>query len=166
MSRLADAVFLIPRGHPAPSSRRPGKSTAAKLLPPDCPSFYSFEVLARPDVWEVKLSDAKHIEIGGNRRNLQLDCLRGVAILMVIMCHSVLFRLPYWDWRLVLSGWAGVDLFFVLSGFLISGLLFAEYRRGGTIRFRRFAIRRALKIYPAFYALVLLTVCLNLMSSD
>jgi peptidoglycan/LPS O-acetylase OafA/YrhL len=112
------------------------------------------------------LNDAKNVEIGGNRRNLQLDCLRGVAILMVILCHTILFRRPAWETPLVRSGWAGVDLFFVLSGFLISGLLFAEYRRSGTICFRRFAIRRALKIYPAFYALVLLTVLSKLINED
>jgi len=59
-------------------------------------------------------------------------------------------------------GWAGVDLFFVLSGFLISGLLFSEYRQNNSIRFGRFAIRRALKIYPAFYTLVLLTLFFRL----
>ena len=51
--------------------------------------------------------------------------------------------------------------FFVVSGFLISGLLFSEYRKTGGIRFRRFAIRRAVKIYPAFYAIVVVTVAGN-----
>src|SRR5256885_12127849 len=92
------------------------------------------------------------------RRNLQLDFLRGVAILLVILRHTVLFHVPGWEASLVQFGWAGVDLFFVLSGFLISGLLFSEYRQNGMIRFARFAVRRALKIYPAFYFLVLLTV--------
>ncbi len=92
------------------------------------------------------------------RRNLQLDFLRGVAILLVILRHTVLFHIPAWEASLVQFGWAGVDLFFVLSGFLISGLLFSEYRQNGMIRFARFAVRRALKIYPAFYFLVLLTV--------
>jgi peptidoglycan/LPS O-acetylase OafA/YrhL len=96
-------------------------------------------------------------------RNLQLDCLRGVAILLVICRHTILFRAPGWDALLVQFGWAGVDLFFVLSGFLISGLLFSEYQQNNSIRFGRFAIRRALKIYPAFYALVLLTLSIRLM---
>ena len=95
-------------------------------------------------------------------RNLQLDCLRGIAILLVICRHTILFRVPGWDALLVQFGWAGVDLFFVLSGFLISGLLFSEYRQNNSIRFGRFAIRRALKIYPAFYALVLLTLLIRL----
>jgi peptidoglycan/LPS O-acetylase OafA/YrhL len=50
-----------------------------------------------------------------------------------------------------------VDLFFVLSGFLISGLLFSEYKKRHTIDFKRFFFRRGLKIYPAFYAFLLLT---------
>jgi peptidoglycan/LPS O-acetylase OafA/YrhL len=44
--------------------------------------------------------------------------------------------------------------FFVLSGFLISGLLFAEYKKSASINFKRFLIRRGLKIYPSFYLLV------------
>jgi|GEM_PF-2404241 peptidoglycan/LPS O-acetylase OafA/YrhL len=43
-----------------------------------------------------------------------------------------------------------VDLFFVPSGFLISSLLFSEYKRYGRIDVKRFWIRRAFKIYPAF----------------
>ena len=104
------------------------------------------------------------VEIGQRHRNLQLDVLRGVAILMVLWCHTFMFRKAGWDAAMVGGGWAGVDLFFVLSGFLISGLLFAEYKKTGGVRFRRFAVRRALKLYPAFYALVLLTVAARLAS--
>jgi peptidoglycan/LPS O-acetylase OafA/YrhL len=52
------------------------------------------------------------------------------------------------------GGWVGVDLFFVLSGFLISGLLFTEYRRVGKLNILRFLIRRAFKIYPAFWIMI------------
>lgn len=82
----------------------------------------------------------------------RLDILRCIAVLLVLQSHS---ELPS---RLTLAGYAGVDLFFVLSGFLISGLLFAEYKQRQTINFGRFFIRRSLKIYPSFYALVLATV--------
>ncbi len=51
-------------------------------------------------------------------------------------------------------GSLGVDIFFVLSGFLVSGLLFGEYRKRGEISVSRFYIRRAWKIYPPFYALI------------
>lgn len=48
-------------------------------------------------------------------------------------------------------GWIGVDLFFVLSGFLVSGLLFKEYIKYGNIQIKNFLIRRGFKIYPIYY---------------
>ena len=51
-------------------------------------------------------------------------------------------------------GWLGVDLFFVLSGFLISNLLFSEYRQTQGISLRSFYLRRALKLYPGFYLML------------
>jgi len=59
-------------------------------------------------------------------------------------------------------GWIGVDLFFVLSGFLISGLLFVEYIAHGQLRLKLFLIRRGLKIYPAFYVLLIYAVVTRL----
>jgi peptidoglycan/LPS O-acetylase OafA/YrhL len=59
------------------------------------------------------------------------------------------------DNRVIQAGWVGVDLFFVLSGFLISGLLFDEYKRLGSIAFKRFMIRRMFKLYPAFYTMLI-----------
>ncbi len=53
-----------------------------------------------------------------------------------------------------------MDLFFVISGFLISGLLFQEYKRFGDIRLKTFWVRRGLKIYPAFYIYTLALVLL------
>jgi peptidoglycan/LPS O-acetylase OafA/YrhL len=61
----------------------------------------------------------------------------------------------YYAWWTRFGG-IGVDLFFVLSGYLISGLLFAEYKRTGNISVSRFLIRRAFKIYPAYFAMLLL----------
>ena len=90
-------------------------------------------------------------------RNHQLDVLRAIAVVMVMVCHSIALRKPTWDVALWRPGWSGVDLFFVISGFLISGLLFSEFRRTGQIHFARFFIRRGFKIYPAFYVLVCLT---------
>ncbi len=79
-----------------------------------------------------------------NSRNPSLDVLRGIAVLLVIFRH-------YPVSRVALGGWVGVDLFFVLSGFLISGLLFSDLTSNGSIALRRFYLRRGLKIYPAFY---------------
>jgi peptidoglycan/LPS O-acetylase OafA/YrhL len=84
-------------------------------------------------------------------RNSRLDVLRCVAVVLVIIHHGHVSPL------FTQVGWAGVDLFFVLSGFLISGLLFREYQKHGSIGFKRFFIRRGLKIYPAFYVFLILT---------
>lgn len=89
-------------------------------------------------------------------RNKRLDILRCIAVVLVLLCHADFHT------RLMTVGWVGVDLFFVLSGFLISGLLFAEYKKRGAIDFKRFLIRRALKIYPAFYLLLLATLAYQL----
>jgi peptidoglycan/LPS O-acetylase OafA/YrhL len=56
------------------------------------------------------------------------------------------------------GGWIGVDLFFVLSGFLISGLLFREYQKTGAVNVKRFFIRRGFKIYPSFWLMLIVTV--------
>ncbi|MBP9854063.1 MAG: acyltransferase [Candidatus Omnitrophica bacterium] len=96
-------------------------------------------------------------------RIMQLDILRAIAVLMVMGSHipEFLFQkttiltegLSLW----VHCGWTGVDLFFVISGFLVSGLLFREYIEYGKVDVLRFFIRRGLKIYPAFYFFLLLT---------
>jgi peptidoglycan/LPS O-acetylase OafA/YrhL len=84
-------------------------------------------------------------------RNKRLDILRFVAVVTVMIHHSGVSKF------FTRVGWTGVDLFFVLSGFLISGLLFSEYKRRETIDFKRFFIRRGLKIYPAFYTFLIVT---------
>jgi peptidoglycan/LPS O-acetylase OafA/YrhL len=56
------------------------------------------------------------------------------------------------------GGWIGVDLFFVLSGFLVSGLLFREHEKFGRISGKHFLVRRGFKIYPAFWLLIFATV--------
>ena len=78
-----------------------------------------------------------------------LDGLRALAVLAVLGVHSGL------SWAG--GGWAGVDVFFVLSGFLITALLLEEWQRTGAISLRRFYLRRALRLLPAL--LVFLAVC-------
>lgn len=60
------------------------------------------------------------------------------------------------------GGWIGVDLFFVLSGFLVSGLLFKEYEANKRISGGRFLIRRGFKIYPGFWFLILAAILVSL----
>jgi peptidoglycan/LPS O-acetylase OafA/YrhL len=71
----------------------------------------------------------------------------------------------WWDRLAVRPSWTGVDLFFVISGFLISGLLFSEFKKHGRINFGGFAIRRALKNYPTLYALVFGVMVIRLIHS-
>ncbi len=95
-----------------------------------------------------------------NTRVRQLDLLRAAAIFLVLGRHlpEAILKTSGWAgsclalWQK--SGWIGVDLFFVLSGFLVSGLLFKESIRYGKINLTRFFIRRGLKIYPSYYALI------------
>jgi peptidoglycan/LPS O-acetylase OafA/YrhL len=89
-------------------------------------------------------------------RLIQLDVLRFLAVVLVLGRHMSPFEealpepLRKFSFHWIQCGWAGVDLFFVLSGFLISGLLFREYQSYGQIRIFRFLVRRGFKIYPSF----------------
>lgn len=73
----------------------------------------------------------------------------------------VLFRHHHLLPVLEKAGWIGVDLFFVLSGFLVSGLLFQEYREFHTIAAGRFLARRGFKIYPLFYLYLMIAVAIE-----
>lgn len=76
-----------------------------------------------------------------------LDGLRAVAVALVLLHHSA-YRLT--------GGWIGVDLFFVLSGFLITTLLLQEWHHTGTINLKAFYVRRTLRLWPAFFAMLLI----------
>jgi peptidoglycan/LPS O-acetylase OafA/YrhL len=84
------------------------------------------------------------------RRRPGLDLLRALAIILVVVYHAGLFGfvLPYEVQRF---GWIGVDLFFVLSGYLIAGQLFARAASGKPLDISRFYERRALRILPAYF---------------
>jgi peptidoglycan/LPS O-acetylase OafA/YrhL len=100
-----------------------------------------------------------------SRRIPALDGLRAFAVTGVLFCHVS----NTWDWEQVAQsplsqpvsilcgwGWVGVDLFFVLSGFLITGLLYEA--KGGAGYFRNFYARRTLRIMPLYYGFLLLTL--------
>lgn len=91
-----------------------------------------------------------------------LDGLRGLAILLVLLFHvggAATDQLPWLtDW-----GWVGVDLFFALSGFLISGILLDSRERPNY--FRNFYMRRTLRIFPLYYAVLgLITFAIPLLT--
>jgi peptidoglycan/LPS O-acetylase OafA/YrhL len=77
-----------------------------------------------------------------------LDGMRALSILIVMGSHTISARIP---------GGLGVYIFFVISGFLIAHLMFAEVAKTGRIGLRNFYIRRALRLYPALIAFVAVT---------
>ncbi len=100
--------------------------------------------------------------VAGSGREIELDFIRGLAILLVLDFHApVHWMFSPFSWLgFPHFGWAGVDVFFVLSGFLVGGLLVKEWRLKGRIDGRRFLIRRGFKIWPQYYVflgLMLLT---------
>lgn len=84
-----------------------------------------------------------------------LDGLRGLAVAMVIWFHFARHH-DFWGHELLVGGWAGVDVFLGLSGFLITALLLDEKRMHGRLVVRSFWARRACRLLPAL--VLLLTV--------
>jgi peptidoglycan/LPS O-acetylase OafA/YrhL len=87
-----------------------------------------------------------------------LDGLRGIAILLVMAHHTQGY---FGQIGRTFNGWCGVDVFFVLSGFLITTLLVREQQRYGHFSFRRFYIRRFLRLMPVYYAFLLVALLCN-----
>jgi peptidoglycan/LPS O-acetylase OafA/YrhL len=84
-----------------------------------------------------------------------LDGIRGVAFLLVFFSHAGL--------RNIVPGGFGVTVFFVLSGYLITTLLRLEYEESGTIDLKAFYLRRAFRILPLFYVVLLAAILLRCM---
>jgi peptidoglycan/LPS O-acetylase OafA/YrhL len=82
-----------------------------------------------------------------------LDLLRALAIILVVIYHAGIMGFPL-PGRVHRWGWIGVDLFFVLSGYLIGGQLLADLAHSERVRLGRFYARRALRIMPAYFAVL------------
>lgn len=93
-----------------------------------------------------------------------LDHLRALAIILVFFFHYSIVSggQPEWLPNVASFGWTGVDLFFALSGFLISSQLFAQIKQGQYISFKQFFLKRVFRIIPAFLVTVGLYFCFPL----
>ena len=96
----------------------------------------------------------------------QLDGLRAVAVAAVVAIHSL--QVFDWSWSksFLTGGFAGVDLFFVLSGFLITSLLLEEWKETGQISVPRFYARRALRLLPALFVVVVAQACYSVATGN
>ena len=87
-----------------------------------------------------------------------IDSLRALAVLAVIIYHVDVNYLP--------GGFLGVDLFFVLSGYLISSLIIKEYRKTGSINLYNFYVRRARRLLPAVYFMITVGLIIMVMFNE
>jgi peptidoglycan/LPS O-acetylase OafA/YrhL len=90
-----------------------------------------------------------------------LDHLRALAIIMVFSFHYCIISNgePSWLNNISQLGWTGVDLFFVLSGFLISSQLFEEIKRTGGFSYKTFFLKRCFRILPAYWTVLAIYFC-------
>jgi peptidoglycan/LPS O-acetylase OafA/YrhL len=119
----------------------------------------------------ASIQGEKPAEMPTPHRILELDGLRGTAILLVIVCHYIadadhrpLGFVGDHLYTVLTVGWSGVDLFFVLSGFLIGGILLDA--RNSSNYFRTFYLRRVHRILPIYYLLIGLYVVVVVLSAS
>ena len=96
--------------------------------------------------WIYKLTDISNIKRISFRQDI--NSLRAIAVLAVVFYHAEL--------ELFKGGWLGVDIFFVISGYLISNIIISELNEG-TFSFKKFYLRRIKRILPVFYFISILT---------
>jgi peptidoglycan/LPS O-acetylase OafA/YrhL len=95
----------------------------------------------------IKITGARFdVKAASNRRLPGLDGLRAIAVIGVLLYHAGVGWLP--------GGFLGVDLFFVISGFLITSLLLSEARLAGRLSLRQFYLRRARRLLPALVVML------------
>jgi len=106
----------------------------------------------------AKVQDTAEANPGARFVFPNLDGLRAFAIMPVLAAHGA--------YGYITGGFLGVDLFFVLSGFLITSLLYRELRQAGSISYRNFYMRRALRLLPAMVCSLLLAGALWPLTAD
>ena len=97
--------------------------------------------------WIYKLTDISNIKRISFRQDI--NGLRAIAVLAVVFYHAEL--------NLFKGGWLGVDIFFVISGYLISNIIISELNEG-TFSFKNFYLRRVRRILPALFSTLLITI--------
>lgn len=115
------------------STARDGDATGLRAAP-------------RPSQLSRPSHPARPAQLSPSTRLSGLDGLRAVAVVGVLIYHAGVRWLP--------GGFLGVDLFFVISGFLITWLLIAERQQRGAIAIGRFYVRRARRLLPALFTMV------------
>src|SRR3984957_6287551 len=103
-----------------------------------------------PDGPAIPRRERRSAHVEGDRWRRDIQGLRGIAILAVVIYHA--------DPSLLPGGFIGVDLFFVISGFLITGLLMHELEERGTLSLRRFYARRIRRLLPMAFVVIAATV--------
>jgi peptidoglycan/LPS O-acetylase OafA/YrhL len=93
-----------------------------------------------------------------NNKFIGLDHLRALAISLVFLYHYSFYQHPAWFENFAGFGWCGVDLFFVLSGFLISNQLFEEWQKNLKISLGTFYLKRAFRILPPYFFVLLIYI--------
>ena len=101
------------------------------------------------------------------KRNTSIDGLRGISIILVLVDHFL-----YYSDKAILNPLIsffinsknGVDLFFIISGFLITNILLKEYLNVGCINIASFYIKRAFRILPALYFLIFVYFILSILN--
>lgn len=102
-----------------------------------------------------RLKNAWHVISTPSSKDLPyLDVLRSLAIALVVCNHLGHFFIRFDHFPVINYGWTGVDLFFVLSGFLIGGQVWREISGTRSLNLKRFILRRGLRIWPLYFVFV------------
>ncbi len=106
-------------------------------------------------------SNWAHLRVRPAFQQPVIDGVRAIAILWVMSLHMIFYQIPIFPMQtaamaknpgsgFIANGTQGVDLFFVISGFLMGSILFSEVRESGRIHFSRFYVRRFLRLIPVY----------------
>ena len=107
-------------------------------------------------ITSAKVLDSADVAPGSGGRIVSLDGMRGIAVLAVMLFHTASMPLA--------GGYLGVDVFFVLSGFLIGGILLDQHQRSGHVVLGSFWLRRARRLAPPLLVLLLVLAVVRLVT--